>query len=148
MSRMETAVWVGVWFVGLSYALEVDRWPQDEWSLSMFVCVWWCKFTVGGHRLWETGGRSRCWGGSMLVQSVWVWVCVSLREADRQCKNLEYFTRGQLLCFKKRTCGEKPSCAGTQRGVHLACMKQQTWWLNTIFSAVGCKWGEPRGHHL
>ena len=76
-SRRETAVWVGVWFVG-SGGLEVDRWPQDERSLRMFMCLWLCKFIVGGHRLQGTGGRSRCWDWRQHVSAI----CVGVSEYE------------------------------------------------------------------
>lgn len=124
------------WVSGLLvWGLEVDRWPQDERLLSMFVCVCVCgcvnlllAATDCEGQVAATGVRT---GGSMWVQSVRVWVSMSPREAGRQCRNLEDFTRGQLLCFK--TCSEK-----------VACMTQQTW-LNMMFSAAGCKWGERSG---
>ena len=132
-SRRETAVWVGVWFVG-SGGLEVDRWPQDERSLRMFMCVWLCKFIVGGHRLRGTGGRSRCWDWRQHVSAICVGVSEyeskggrqTDRQTDRQWRNLEDFTREQLLCFKNRTCGEKRSPAEGDGGSS-ACMRQQTW---------------------
>lgn len=85
--RRETAVWVGVWFVGLG----VDRWPQDGWSLSMFVCVWLSKFIDGSHRLRGTGGRSRCWDGRLRVGAKCVGVSEYESTGGRQ--TLEEFGR-------------------------------------------------------
>ena len=75
------------------WGLKVNSWPQDEPSLSMFVCVivWlYCW-------LWGTGGYRKHWDWRQRVGAI----CVVLSpwETDWQCRNVEDFAQGQLLCF-------------------------------------------------
>lgn len=42
------------------------------------LCVWLCKFIVGSHRLWGTGGRSRCWDWRHHVGAI----CVGVSEFE------------------------------------------------------------------
>lgn len=108
------------------------------------MCVWLCKFIVGGHSLWGTGGHSRCWDWRQHVGAICVGVSEYESMGGRTASGGIWKISHENSCCALRTRTlqrETYSCWRTAR-CSSACMRQQTWFnMMWYFQLLGASEG-------